>query len=48
MTPENLSRNFAQLSRHGVAVNGREVVVRNPDRLTAFANPTQSIDDQDY
>lgn len=48
MTPENLSRNFAQLTRHGIAVNGREVIVKNPERLTAYARPTQSIDDRDY
>lgn len=48
MTPENLSRNFAQLGDVGVAVRGREVSISNATRLKIFANPTPSIDDADY
>ena len=48
MTPENLSRTLAQLSEHGVAVRNRDVTILDPPRLRAFANPTPSIDDEDY
>lgn len=48
MTPENLSRSITQLARHGVRVEGRKVVVRDPCKLDSFANPTPSIDDESY
>lgn len=48
MTPENLSRNLAQLDEHGVAVRGREVIIRDAAKLSDFARPTPSIDDRDY
>ncbi|MCB1488937.1 MAG: helix-turn-helix domain-containing protein [Bauldia sp.] len=48
MTPENLSRNFAALSEHGVAVQGREVVVSDLEKLAAFAEPARELGDWDY
>lgn len=48
MTPENLSRNLAQLGDLGVAARGREIVVSDAARLKSFAGPTPSIDDADY
>lgn len=48
MTPENLSRNIAQLGEHGVVVHRREIVISDSAKLSAFANPTPSIDDADY
>lgn len=48
MTPENLSRNLAQLADQGVVVRRREVVIRDRAKLAAFAMPTPSIDDPDY
>jgi hypothetical protein len=48
MSPENLSRNFAQFADLGVAVRGREVSLRDTATLRSFANPTPSIDDADY
>jgi CRP/FNR family transcriptional activator FtrB len=48
MTPENLSRNIAQLAAHGVAVRGRDVTIADLDRLRAFAKPTPSMDDAKY
>ena len=48
MTPENLSRNLALLSRYGVTVKHRDVTIRDPEALVDFAKPTLSIDDADY
>lgn len=48
MTPENLSRNLAQLAACGVTINNRDVTIVDADALTAFADPTPSIDDPDY
>jgi CRP/FNR family transcriptional regulator, transcriptional activator FtrB len=48
MTPENLSRNLAQIAGHGVTIKNRDVVVDDAAKLTDFANPTPSIDDDDY
>ncbi|MCL2713860.1 MAG: helix-turn-helix domain-containing protein [Alphaproteobacteria bacterium] len=44
-TRENLSRNLAQLTEHGVRIRGREIVIDRPDLLEAFARPRQLIDD---
>ncbi len=43
MTPENLSRAFAALSAHGVAINGSFVEIRSADLLANFARPTPMI-----
>jgi CRP/FNR family transcriptional activator FtrB len=48
MTPENLSRTLGQLAGHGAVVRNREVIIDDVAKLTAFANPTPSIDDADY
>jgi len=48
MTPESLSRNLAALNRHGVMARGRTVVIRDVMALTAFANPSPSLDDPDF
>lgn len=48
MNPENLSRNFALLSGHGVEVHGRDLVVSDLDKLAAFAKPARDIGDWDY
>jgi CRP/FNR family transcriptional activator FtrB len=45
MTPENLSRAFAALSRQGVVVDGAEVRLTRPAELAAFAAPNPLIDD---
>jgi CRP/FNR family transcriptional activator FtrB len=45
MRPENLSRNFAELARYGVTVNGREVRIGDMRRLEALARPNPLIDD---
>ena len=45
MTPENLSRNLAQLSRHGVRTAGPRLVVDDPVALRRFASPNGLIDD---
>ena len=44
MTPENLSRAFAALRRHGVSVNGSVVTIANPGALIAIAKPDPLID----
>jgi CRP/FNR family transcriptional regulator, transcriptional activator FtrB len=44
MTPENLSRAFAALRKHGVAVNGAVVTIANPTALNALAKPDPLID----
>ena len=45
MTPENLSRNFATLTRHGVEVQGRTIRIKERDSLVKLANPDPLIDD---
>lgn len=44
MTPENLSRAFASLSEHGVAVNGPHVTLSYPAMLEQLAKPDRLID----
>ncbi|WP_395646940.1 cyclic nucleotide-binding domain-containing protein [Terricaulis sp.] len=44
MTPENLSRAFAALRKHGVSVNGSVVTISNPAALRALAKPDPLID----
>lgn len=44
-TRENLSRNLAHLTDHGVRIRGREIVIDNKDRLAVFARPQRLIDD---
>jgi CRP/FNR family transcriptional regulator, transcriptional activator FtrB len=44
MTPENLSRAFAALRKHGVSVNGSVVTIANAPALTALAKPDPLID----
>lgn len=45
MTPENLSRAFGTLRGYGVDVNGKEVVINQPDDLRRLAKPDPLIDD---
>ncbi len=44
-TRENLSRNLAQLTEHGVRIRGREIVIDDKELLEAFARPQRLIDD---
>ena len=44
MAPENLSRAFATLQRHGVAVQGALVTISNVAALRALAKPDPLID----
>lgn len=44
MTPENLSRNLASLSGHGVSSRGRDIVITDRDALTNLARPDALID----
>jgi CRP/FNR family transcriptional regulator, transcriptional activator FtrB len=44
MTAENLSRNLAILSDHGVATQGRKIVITDRDRLARFVTPDALID----
>lgn len=44
MTPENLSRSLARLTRHGVRVNGRDIVIEDFVALERFAKPNALID----
>jgi CRP/FNR family transcriptional activator FtrB len=44
MTPENLSRNLAQLSKYGVRSSGRDIVIENRPALERFARPNALID----
>jgi CRP/FNR family transcriptional activator FtrB len=37
--PEHLSRAFATLREYGVSTRGSTVVLRDPDKLAAFATP---------
>lgn len=45
MTPENLSRNLALLSKFGVRSTGREIAIEDPVVLEQFAKPNALIDD---
>lgn len=44
MTPENLSRNLAQLSKHGVTNSGGAFVINDIAALQKFARPNDLID----
>ncbi|WP_245308867.1 helix-turn-helix domain-containing protein [Aurantimonas sp. 22II-16-19i] len=46
MTPENLSRAFAALKRHGANVRGLRVEVVDREGLVAFAQPDPLVDDE--
>ncbi len=45
MTPENLSRNLAFLSKYGVKSSGRDIVIEDSMALQGFAKPNVLIDD---
>jgi CRP/FNR family transcriptional regulator, transcriptional activator FtrB len=44
-TRENLSRNLAQLTEHGVRIRGREIIIDHKELLENFARPQPLIDD---
>ena len=44
MTPENLSRNLALLSKYGVRSSGRDIVIEDTKALERFAKPNALID----
>jgi CRP/FNR family transcriptional activator FtrB len=44
MTPENLSRNLAALTAHGVSGAGKEIVIADRAALTKLARPHALID----
>ena len=44
MTPENLSRSLARLSKYGVRSSGREIVIEDSFALERFAKPNTLID----
>ena len=44
MTPENLSRNFALLTKYGVKSSGRDIVIEDTPALKRFAKPNSLID----
>ena len=44
MTPENLSRSLARLSKYGVRSAGREIVIEDSFALERFAKPSMLID----
>jgi CRP/FNR family transcriptional activator FtrB len=44
MTPENLSRNLAQLAKQGVVTSGPVIVIENIAELRKFAKPNALID----
>ena len=44
MTPENLSRSLARLSKYGVRSSGREIVIEDLFALERFAKPNTLID----
>ncbi len=44
MTPENLSRSFANLGAHGVSVQASAVKIIDYEKLKAFASPSPLID----
>lgn len=46
MTPENLSRSLALLTKHGVHTAGRGVIIKDPAALARFAKPNALIDGQ--
>jgi len=46
-TRENLSRNLAYLTDHGVRIRGREIVIDDQEQLAVFARPQRLIDDPD-
>lgn len=48
MSPENLSRNFALLSDHGVTVRRRDVAIADPAKLADFAKSNTAVDENDY
>ena len=44
MTPENLSRNLGQLSKHGVITSGSQFIIEDFAALQKFAKPNHLID----
>ncbi len=44
MTPENLSRSFAMLMKHGVRREGRIITIEDPSALMLVAKPSSLID----
>ena len=44
MTPENLSRNFALLTKYGVKSSRRDIVIEDTSALERFAKPNSLID----
>jgi CRP/FNR family transcriptional activator FtrB len=44
MTPENLSRSFAQLKKHGIRSASRGVVIEDRSALEHYSRPTPLID----
>ncbi len=44
MTPENLSRNLALLTKYGVRSSGRDIAIEDPSALAQFAKPNALID----
>jgi CRP/FNR family transcriptional activator FtrB len=48
MTPETLSRTIAQVADHGATFGRREVTIVDRDKLTQFAQPSPSLDDDSY
>jgi len=45
MTPENLSRSFKELRKHGLEITGSRVRIIDPVALEDFAKPSRLIDD---
>jgi CRP/FNR family transcriptional activator FtrB len=44
MTPENLSRSFSNLSKHGIRNGNRGVVIEDRSALVKYSHPTPLID----
>ena len=44
MSPENLSRNLALLSDHGIRSSARDIIIEDPSALERFAKPNPLID----
>lgn len=44
MTPENLSRSFSHLSKHGIRNGNRSVVIEDRSALIEYSHPTPLID----
>ncbi|MCK9909052.1 helix-turn-helix domain-containing protein [Microbacteriaceae bacterium K1510] len=44
MTPENLSRNLAQLARHGLHTTGHRIIIDDRAALERFGHPNALID----